>query len=99
MIDGTYNVEADTPIGKKSGTVALRTQGDTVLGEIDMPIVGKQNVEAEKGEGDTFSAQGVFKALLVGKVNYSLQGQVENDELHVSIVSSKGDFELKGTRA
>ena len=98
MIDGTYNIEVDTPFGRKSGKVVLRSEGDTAIGEIDAPIVGKQHVEGRL-EGDTFSTEGEFKIKLVGKVNYSLKGEVVGDDLRISIDSNKGSFELKGSRA
>ena len=97
MIDGTYSVEVDSPLGRKQGTVAIRTEGEVARAEIDAPLVGKQNIEG-RVEGDRFTAKGEFIIMLVGKVSYSLQGEVKGDELHVSIDSSKGAFNLVGTR-
>ena len=64
MIDGTYKIEVGVPFGRKTGTVVLRTQGDTAVADIDAPIVGKQHVEG-RAEGDTFTAQGSGKIPLV----------------------------------
>lgn len=97
MIDGTYKIEFDVPFGKKSGTLALRTEGDTVFADIDAPIVGKNSLQG-KVEGDTFTAEGAGKIKLVGKINYTLQGEVVQDTLHIDIHSNKGDFTLEGTR-
>ena len=98
MIDGTYKIEFDVPFGRKDGTLVLRTEGDTVYADIDAPIVGKNSLEG-KVEGDTFTAEGSGKIKLVGKINYTLQGEVVEDSLHVSIQSNKGNFELDGVRA
>ena len=83
MIDGTYQVEIDAPLGRKTGLVVIRTDGGAAIADIDAPFIGKQ---------------GTFKLKLVGKVSYALDGQVIGDELHISIDSSKGSFELTGAR-
>lgn len=98
MIDGTYRIEIDTPLGRKPGTVALRADGDKALGDIDAPLIGKQSVEGKLEDENTFSAQGAFKLKLVGKVAYTLKGEVTGDTLRVFIESSKGNFELEGSR-
>ena len=98
MVDGTYTIHIDTPFGKKPGTVNLRTQGDTVFADIDAPVIGKQSTEG-KVDGDTFTAEGTFKLRLVGKVTYSLRGEVSGDDLNIVIDSSKGNYELSGVRA
>lgn len=98
MIDGTYTIEVNTPLGRKAGTVRMRTQGSTAYADIDMPIVGKQHVQGQ-ADGDTFQAQGAFKMGLMGKVNYSLAGEVKGDSIRIAINSSKGNFNLSGVRA
>lgn len=98
MIDGTYNVEIiNSPLGNKRGTVVLRVEGDKLIADIDAPIIKKQHIEGH-AEGDSFTAEGTFKLLLVGKVSYSLRGEVSDDELRATIDSSKGAFELAGVR-
>ena len=97
MIDGTYNFDIDTPLGRKPGTLTMRTEGSAVFADIDAPVIGKQHVEGQ-AEGDSFTAEGTFKLLLVGKVTYSLRGKVVNDDLSIEINSSKGDLILTGTR-
>jgi hypothetical protein len=97
MIDGTYKIEVNTPLGRKAGTVAIRTQGNAAIADIDMPIVGKQHVEG-RADGDAFGAQGVFKLGLMGKVSYTLHGDVVGDNLRLNIESSKGNFHLSGVR-
>ena len=98
MIDGTYKIEVDVPFGRKSGTVILRTQGDVAVADSDAPIVVKQHVEG-RAEGDTFAAQGSGKIPLVGKIDYTLDGEVSGDNLIINIQSNKGEFQLRGIRA
>ena len=99
MIDGTYNVEVDSPLGRKQGKVALRVEGDKVLADIDAPVIGKKKVEGTREGESGFSAQGSFKVLLAGKVEYTLRGQVEGDELRATVDTNKGAFELTGSRS
>lgn len=98
MLDGTYKIKIDVPFGRKDGTVELSTNGDTVSAEIDAPIVGKQHMEGH-AEGDTFTAEGSKKVKLMGKIDYTLKGEVSGDNLHIDISSNKGNFTLDGTRA
>ena len=98
MIDGTYNIALDTPLGHKSGTVTIRTAGETAVADIDAPMIGKQRIEG-RVDGDAFSAQGSLKIMLVGKVDYTLKGTVIDDYLRVDIQTNKGAFTLEGIRA
>jgi len=97
MLDGTYAVKVDVPFGREECMVVLRAEGDIVYADIDAPIIGKRSVEG-RCEGDTFTAQGSGKAKLVGRVDYTLQGVVSGDKLHIDIKSNKGDLTLEGTR-
>ena len=97
MIDGTYTIAIDTPFGRKDGTVVLRTEDDVVFADIDAPIIGKRHAKG-RAEGDAFTAQGSGKVKLIGKVDYTLKGEVSGDDLCVYIKSNKGDFTLKGIR-
>ena len=97
MIDGTYKIKVDVPFGRKEGTIVLRTEGDVAYAAIDAPIIGKQQVEG-RAEGNTFSAQGSMKVKLMGKVDYTLTGEVSGDDLRIDIKSSKGEATLWGAR-
>ena len=98
MIDGTYKIQIDVPFGKKDGMITLSTEGDKAIADIDAPIIGKKQVEGHV-DGDTFTAEGSGKIKLVGKIDYTLEGSVSGDELHIDIHSSKGEFKVEGVRA
>ena len=98
MIDGTYRIQVDVPFGRKEGTVVLRTEGDAVLADIDAPVVGKQHIEG-KASGDTFTAEGSGKIKLMGKIDYTLEGEVSGDDLRIDIHTNKGELKLEGVRA
>ena len=97
MIDGTYAIAVDTPLGRKSGTAILRTEGDVVFADIDAPIIGKRHMEGQ-AEGDSFTAEGSGSVKLLGKIDYTLKGIVSGDSLHIHIQSNKGELTLEGTR-
>jgi len=98
MIDGTYTMQIDTPMGTKTGTAVVRTEGSKAYADIDAPIIGKQKAVGTV-DGDSFSAEGSFKIMFVGKVDYRMRGEVVGDDLHMVIDSSKGTFEIRGVRA
>jgi len=97
MIDGTYKIMVDSPLGRKEGTIVLKAEGDVLYADVDAPVVGKQKMQG-RVDGDTFTAQGSTKILFVGKINFTLNGEVSGDDLHVDIQSNKGDFKLEGVR-
>ena len=97
MIDGTYAFEANTPLGNKKGTLEVHVEGERVIGILNAPIVGKKRFEG-RADGDTFTAEGTIKLMLLGKIDYSVRGQGEGDKLRIAIESSKGNFNLTGTR-
>lgn len=97
MIDGTYKIEVNVPFGRKEGTIVLRTEGDALFADIDAPVVGKQSVTG-RAEGNTFTAQGTGKVKLLGKIDYTLAGEVSGDDLLIDIQSSKGEAKLAGIR-
>lgn len=98
MVDGTYNIKVDVPFGRKDGTVVLRTDGDVVFADVDAPIIGKLSIEG-RAEGDNkFTAEGTGKFKLVGVVDYTVEGEVAGDELHIDVTSEKGGLKLEGVR-
>lgn len=97
MIDGTYEIKVKTPLGHKSATVVLRTEGETLFADIDAPLIGKRSAEG-RVEGDTFTAEGSGKLKFVGQIDFTLKGEVSGDDLHVEIESNKGNLTLEGVR-
>ena len=98
MIDGKYAIKVDTPLGKRPGTVILKTQGNVFYADINAPVVGKQKTEGTV-MGNSFATEGTFKLKLLGKVTYKLYGEVDGDNLHILIDSDKGQIKLDGVRA
>ena len=97
MIDGTYRIEIELLLGRKQGLVTLRTEGDVVIAEIEIPIIGKIQGEGQL-EGDTFTTEGSIKLKLLGEIDYKVKGEVIGDKLLLDIESNKGNFLLEGER-
>ena len=97
MIDGTYFIEVDTPLGRKSGTAELATQGDVLEACVKAPIIGTQKATGTV-DGNTFSAAGSLKIPLKGKLNYTIVGEVDGDIVTAQFKSDKGNLMLIGAR-
>lgn len=97
MIDGTYAIQVDTPLGRKPGRVDLHTEGNVVHATIDAPVIGRVKTDATL-HGNSFVCEGSLKARLLGKVDYKLVGEVEGDGITIRIDSNKGQLDLTGTR-
>ena len=97
MIDGTYKIKIDLPFGRKDGTITLRTEGNTLFADIDAPLIGEAHVQGT-ASGNTFAAEGSGKIKLVGRVDYTITGEVSGNELRLDIHTNKGDFKFEGVR-
>ena len=97
MIDGTYLVEVDTPLGRKSGMLVMSTKGNKLEAQVDAPIIGKQQAFG-KVDGQNFSVSGAVKVLLKGEITYSVEGTVSDGLLIATLKSSKGDLQMVGAR-
>ncbi len=97
MIDGTYAIKVDVPLGRKDGTVVLRTDGSVMTAQIDAPVVGKQQMQG-RVDGNTFTAEGSTRVKLMGKIQYTLTGEVTGNDLRIDIQTNKGEVTLKGVR-
>lgn len=97
MLDGTYKISVDTPMGTKQGKITLKANGSQVSADIDAPVIGKQHVKGQ-ADGDTFKAHGVIKMLLLGKHEYDVAGEVKDGLLTATISTKSGTFAVEGTR-
>ena len=97
MVDGTYAVEVKTPLGFKSGTISVATEGDQATVSIDAPVLGKKTLKGTASD-DSFEVEGVWKLLMFGKVEYSVKGTVYGDDLALDIHTSKGSTKTVGVR-
>ena len=98
MVDGTYFIEVDTPLGRKTGTAVLVSHGEVLEAKVEAPIIGKQEATGSVN-GNSFSASGAVKIPLKGELHYTIEGEVGDDEVVVAMLkTSKGDFTIFGAR-
>lgn len=77
MIDGTYAIVMQTPMGPKKGRAVLHRRGNRVTGRLY--ILGKNNT-FENGivNGNHCAFSGELKTA-IGKVAYTVEGSIEGD--------------------
>lgn len=97
MLDGTYAIEADSPLGRKSGTVTIVSNGDKVDFDLDVPIIGKQHAVGT-ASSDSFEVKGVVRVMLLGKVECEVSGSVQGDDLQATVHTKKGNLPIVGVR-
>lgn len=97
MLDGTYVVEVNTPLGRKTGKITLTTQDERVFVDVDAPVLGKKRLEGH-AQGDSFIVEGTWKLLVFGKIEYTVEGKLYGDDLALSVKTSKGSTEAVGIR-
>ena len=97
MIDGTYDIKAKTPLGKKSGRLVLTTN-DTQC-EASLEMLNKKTRSMGTVDGDNLVFTGTVNLPFpLGKVNYELTGTVKGDDLEGVFKSKKFTFDVTGIR-
>ena len=97
-VDGTYNVEIDTPMGKQESKLTLKTDGDALSGTMESPM-GTQEFSGGKVSGDEVSWEMEITSPM-GKMNLEYKLKVSGNDISGEVKA--GDFgssPLKGTRA
>lgn len=97
MIDGTYTVEAKTPLGKRGGQLVMTTEGDVCTADLSIAGKTKRLLGTLDGENVTFEGK-IHLPFPIGNVNWTLTGTVEGDELKGVCRTKKFSFDVHGTR-
>ncbi len=75
MIDGTYKIQMDSPVGVKEGTAVLITSGEKLTGSLT--AMGVQiDIENGKVTDNSFTFGGKLESF-VGPVIFAVGGSVE----------------------
>lgn len=97
MIDGTYDVKARTPLGKRAGQLVMVTNGATC--DADLSVAGKTKRLQGTIDGKVVVFEGsVHLPFPIGDVAYTLSGTVEGDVLSGTCRTKKFSFDVEGTR-
>jgi len=97
-VDGTYNVEIDTPMGKQESKLIIKTEGGVVSGSMDSPM-GAMEFSGGKVSGDEVAWEAEISSPM-GKMNLEYKLKVSGDDISGEVKA--GDFgtsPLKGKRA
>lgn len=97
-VDGTYNVEIDTPMGKQESKLTLQTDGSALSGTMENPM-GKLGFS-----GGTVSGDGVAWEVEItgpmGRMNLGYKLKVSGDDISGEVrLGDFGSAPLKGKRA
>ena len=101
MVDGTYDVQLETPMGDKRGALLLRRAGDSVTGSLSAmgKRVALQDGTARDGDaGVELFFKGTL-SVLFQRIPYACGAMLSPDGTLDGTVSTEfGDFKLTGAR-
>ena len=97
MIDGTYKIQMDSPVGAKEGTAVLITSGEKLTGSLT--AMGVQiDIENGKVNDNSFTFGGKLESF-VGPVIFAVGGSVEGDTIQGIAHIANRDFVFTGTKS
>ena len=98
MIDGTYEVQIDTPMGAQTATLILKTDGNS-LGGATVSQLGRAEFSGGTVDGDNVSWTMKVDTPL-GEMDLQYQGKVTGDDISGQVVlGSFGTNPFRGKRA
>ncbi len=97
-IDGTYNIEIETPMGKQEAQLTLKTDGDSLSGSMGSPM-GTQEFSGGKVSGDDVSWEMEINSPM-GKMTLEYKLKISGDDVAGEVKAGNfGTSPLKGKRA
>jgi hypothetical protein len=96
VIDGTYQIQLDTPVGKQDIKAVLKTEGNKLIGSSDS-LLGKLDFTGVV-KGDTFSWDMVISGS-VGSMKLEFTGKLSGDEISGAVKAGEwGKFPYRGKK-
>ena len=97
-IDGTYNIQINTPMGAQTGKLTLKTDGNSISGSMASDM-GEQAFSGGTVSGDEFEWS-IQVSGPMGDMKLDFKGSVNADEISGQVqLGSFGSADFKGTRA
>jgi len=97
-VDGTYNIEIETPMGNRPSQLTLECEGNSLTG-YHSDEMGTQTFEGGTVNGNDFSFSLVMTSP-IGDLNLTFTGTVVGDAVSGQVqAGTVGAFPFKGTRA
>ena len=98
MIDGTYLVSAETPLGLKRGEITFATDAHART-RVSLKVSGLRiALTRATCTGDEFELAGTISHFLAGNASFVCNGAVVGDEIHAVGRSGNMAISLKGRR-
>lgn len=88
-VDGTYNVEVDTPLGKQTARLILKADGSALSGSIEAELAGLMEFSGGTVNGDEITWSMELDSPM-GKLNLKYKATVTGDEISGEVKA--GDF-------
>jgi hypothetical protein len=96
-VDGTYQITADTPMGKMESTLTLKTDGDSLSGSSASAMMGRVEFSEGKVDGNNFTFQMTLNTPM-GAMEMTNNGSVDGDNISGEVQSSMGNMAYSGVR-
>ena len=96
MLDGTYELNINTPMGNIPCKLVLWKERESLSGRIEM-MGSKSILKDGKIEDNKFAFSGNVNTPM-GNINYNILGILTNDILNIYAETNKGRFKLEGKR-
>jgi len=98
-VDGTYNIEIDTPIGKQTASLVIKADGYALSGSVEAEMGGLNEFSGGTVNGDEV-AWAMELDSPMGKINLEYKGKVTGDEISGEVKAGNfGTSPFKGKRA
>jgi hypothetical protein len=99
VIDGTYNITVDTPLGKQTAKLILNTNGNILSGSIEAEIGGLNEFSGSTVNGNEVTWNMVLNSP-IGQINVECKGTIVGDEISGEVKAGDfGTMSFKGKRA
>jgi hypothetical protein len=97
-VDGNYHIEIDTPMGKQTANLVLKTDGNTLSGSIEAQMGGLQEFSGGTVNGDDLTWSMTLDSPM-GKIDLEYNCKVTGDEIAGEVKAGNfGTVPLKGKR-
>jgi hypothetical protein len=97
-IDGTYNIEIDTPMGSRPGKLTLKTKGKELSGSLAAEE-GQQSFTGGTVSGNEFAFSTELTTPM-GKITLGFKGKVAGNEISGQVQAGEfGSSSFKGKKA
>ena len=98
-VDGTYNIEVQTPMGNRPGKLTLKADGDSLSGSYDGGMGGEQAFSGGTVSGDE-ATWSISVSGPMGQMKLDFKVTVTGDDVSGQVqLGSFGTGNIKGKRA